>query len=121
MQTIREAAVCQEEKRPEHLKFQATGTVGPFAFPKPACYVWRHQPSNETGGNLPRVIIQDLLSMRTKLGLRTKFILSLVLVTAGRNSGTPLSVVRSAGTQVQREVEEGARNPNLNLPGVHEQ
>src|SRR3989442_9817017 len=100
---------------PEHLKFQATGTVGPFALPKPECYVWRYQPSNETGGNLPRVIIQDLLSMQTKLGLRTKFILSLVLVTAGVNCGTPFLGLGAPQAQLHGGIRESARNAIVNL------
>src|SRR5712691_6339090 len=54
-----------------------------------------------------------MLSKHTKLGLRTKFILSLVLVTAGLTCGTLFVVMRSAEAQMQREIEEGARNAIL--------
>ena len=70
---------------------------------------------------MPRVIIQDMLSMQTKLGLRTKFILSLVLVTAGLTCGTLFVVMRSAEAQMQREIEEGARNAILTFRVVQQQ
>ena len=53
--------------------------------------------------------------------MRTKFILSLVLVTAGLTCGTLLVVMRSAEAQMQREIEEGARNAILTFRVVEQQ
>jgi len=103
------------------LKFQPTGTVGPFVCYKPECYFVGYQLTSQTGGNLPRVIIQNLLNRQTKLRLRTKFIFSLVLVTAGLTCGTLFVVMRSAEAQMQREIEEGARNAILTFRVVQQQ
>src|SRR5260370_35489585 len=62
-----------------------------------------------------------MLSRHTRLGLRTKFILSLVLVTAGLTCGTLFVVMRSAEAQMQREIEEGARNAILSFRVVEQQ
>ncbi len=62
-----------------------------------------------------------MLNRQTKLRLRTKFILSLVLVTAGLTCGTLLVVMRSAEAQMQREIEEGARNAILTFRVVEQQ
>jgi len=62
-----------------------------------------------------------MLNKHTKLGLRTKFILSLVLVTAGLTCGTLFVVMRSAEAQMQREIEEGARNAVLTFRVVQQQ
>ena len=62
-----------------------------------------------------------MLNKHTKLGLRTKFILSLVLVTAGLTCGTLFVVMRSAEAQMQREIEEGARNAILTFRVVQQQ
>src|SRR5260370_3272536 len=102
------------------LKFQPTGTVGPFVYYKPECYFVGHQLTSQTGGNLPRVIIQNLLNRQTKLRLRTKCIFSLVLVTAGLTCGTLFVVMRSAEAQMQREIEEGARNAILTFRVVQQ-
>src|SRR5260370_25686379 len=83
------------------LKFQPTGTVGPFVCYKPECYFVGHQLTSQTGGNLRRVIIQNLLNRQTKLRLRTKFIFSLVLFTAGLPHG-PLFVVVSLAQRRRR-------------------
>ncbi|HYL86580.1 MAG TPA: ATP-binding protein [Candidatus Angelobacter sp.] len=65
--------------------------------------------------------IEAMLNRRPKLRLRTKFILSLVLVTVGLTCGTLLVVMRSAESQVQREVAEGARNAILSFRVVQQQ
>ncbi len=70
---------------------------------------------------MPRVIIRNMLNRQTKLGLRTKFICSLVLVTVGLTCGTLLVVMRSAEAQMQREIEEGARNAILTFRVVQQQ
>jgi signal transduction histidine kinase len=70
---------------------------------------------------LPGVITRNMLIRHTKLGLRTKFILSLVLVTAGLTCGTLFVVMRSAEAQMQREIEEGARNAVLTFRVVQQQ
>src|SRR5260370_3463060 len=88
------------------LKFQPTGTVGPFVYYKPECYFVGHQLTSQTGGNLPRVIIQNLLNRQTKLRLRTKFIFSLVLVTAGLALGTLIGLMRSAEAPMPTEIRE---------------
>ena len=62
-----------------------------------------------------------MLNKQTKLGLRTKFILSLVLVTAGLTCGTLFVVMRSAEAQMQREIEEEARNAILSFRVVQQQ
>ena len=67
------------------------------------------------------VITQNMLTRQTRLGLRTKFILSLVLVTAGLTCGTLFVVMRSAEAQMQREIEEGARNAILTFRVVQQQ
>ncbi len=70
---------------------------------------------------MPGVFTQIVLSRHTRLGLRTKFILSLVLVTAGLTCGTLFVVMRSAEAQMQREIEEGARNAILSFRVVEQQ
>src|SRR6266481_6749264 len=67
------------------------------------------------------VNIRNMLIKQTKLGLRSKFILSLVLVTAGLTCGTLFVVMRSAEAQMQREIEEGARNAVLTFRVVQQQ
>src|SRR5437899_3130948 len=102
------------------LKSQTNGTVGPFPFPKRECYVWDTSLKRDRR-EFARVIIRNMLIKQTKLGLRTKFILSLVLVTAGLTCGTLFVVMRSAEAQMQREIEEGARNAVLTFRVVQQQ
>ena len=53
--------------------------------------------------------------------LRTKFLLSLVLVTAGLTCATLLVVWHTARVQVQREMEDEARNAILAFQVVQQQ
>src|SRR6266849_76139 len=72
-------------------------------------------------GTSPVSFIQEMINRQSKLRLRTKFILSLVLVTAGLTCGTLLVVMRFAEAQMQREIEEGARNAILSFRVVQQQ
>src|SRR5713226_8271183 len=72
-------------------------------------------------GTSPVSFIQEMVNRQSKLRLRTKFILSLVLVTAGLTCGTLLVVMRFAEAQMQREIEEGARNAILTFRVVEQQ
>ncbi len=65
--------------------------------------------------------IQRILKRRTSLRLRTKFLLSLVLVTAGLTCVTLLVVHRYAAVQAQREIEAGARNAMLTFQVLQHQ
>src|SRR2546429_2397407 len=65
--------------------------------------------------------IQRILKRRTNLRLRTKFLLSLVLVTAGLTCVTLLVVHRYAAVQAQREIEAGARNAMLTFQVLQHQ
>src|ERR1700674_832792 len=65
--------------------------------------------------------IQRILKRRTNLRLRTKFLLSLVLVTAGLTCATLFVVHRYAAVQAQREIEAGARNAMLTFQVLQQQ
>lgn len=67
------------------------------------------------------VVLKLFLKSQANLQLRTKFLLSLVMVTAGLTCATLLVVRRTAQVQVQRQVEEGARNAILTFEVVQHQ
>src|SRR5260221_1697353 len=66
-------------------------------------------------------IVREVLKRHANLRLRTKFLLSLVLITSGLTSATPLVMRHSAQVQMQREIEEGARNAILTFQVVQQQ
>ncbi len=74
-----------------------------------------------SGGTSLVGTIQRILKGRTSLRLRTKFLLSLVLVTAGLACATLLVVHRYAAVQAQREIEAGARNAMLTFQVLQHQ
>ena len=65
--------------------------------------------------------LRELLAKHANLRLRTKFLLSLVLVTAALTCATLLVMRHSAQVQMQREIEEGARNAILTFQVVQQQ
>jgi signal transduction histidine kinase/CheY-like chemotaxis protein len=79
------------------------------------------QQTPRSGGTGPVGTIQRILKRRTNLRLRTKFLLSLVLVTAGLTCATLLVVHRYAAVQAQREIEAGARNAMLTFQVLQHQ
>src|ERR1041384_519522 len=62
-----------------------------------------------------------LLQGHTNLRLRTKLLLSLVLSTAALTSATLLVVRHSAQAQIQRQIEQDARNALLTIQAVQHQ
>src|SRR6266446_5352362 len=66
-------------------------------------------------------VLKPLLKNRTNLRLRTKLLLWLVLFTAALTSATLLVVRHSAQAQVQRQIEQDARNALLTIQAVQHQ
>ena len=69
----------------------------------------------------PRDVLKSLLTKRTNLRLRSKLLFSLVLFTALLTSATLLVVRQSAQAQIQRQIEEDARNALLTIQAVQHQ
>ena len=76
------------------------------------------QPIHFTGVSR---IIKSLLRSHTNLRLRTKLLLSLVLSTTALTCATLLVVRHSAQAQVQRQIEQDARNAFLTIQAVQHQ
>src|SRR5579864_4167645 len=76
------------------------------------------QPIHFTGVSR---ILRPLLRSRTNLRLRTKLLLSLVLSTTALTCATLLVVRHSAQSQVQRQIEQDARNAFLTIQAVQHQ
>ncbi len=66
-------------------------------------------------------VFKDLFQSHTNLRLRTKLLLSLVLFIAVLTCATLLAVRHSAQAQVQRQIEEDARNSVLTIQAVQHQ
>lgn len=66
-------------------------------------------------------ILRSVLKSHNDLKLRTKLLLWLVLFTAGLTSATLLVVRHSAQAQVQRQIEQDARNALLTIQAVQHQ
>jgi len=66
-------------------------------------------------------VLKPLLKNRTNLRLRTKLLLWLVLFTAALTSATLLVVRHSAQAQVQKQIEQDARNALLTIQAVQHQ
>ena len=66
-------------------------------------------------------ILRSLLKSHTNLRLRTKLLLSLVLSTTALTCATLLVVRHSAQAQVQRQIEQDARNAFLTIQAVQHQ
>src|SRR5258708_11945948 len=66
-------------------------------------------------------ILRPLLKSHTNLRLRTKLLLSLVLSTTALTCATLLVVRHSAQAQVQRQIEQEARNALLTIQAVQHQ
>ncbi len=66
-------------------------------------------------------VIREALTKHANLRLRTKFLLSLVLVTSAITCATLLIMRHSAQVQMRRETEEGARNAILRFQVVEQQ
>src|SRR5260370_14602419 len=66
-------------------------------------------------------ILKSLLKSHKDLRLRTKLLLWLGLFTASPTSATPLVFLHSAQAQVQRQIEEDARNAVLTIQAVQHQ
>src|SRR5260370_11760324 len=66
-------------------------------------------------------ILRSLLKSHTNLRLRTKLLLSLVLSTTALTCATLLVVRHSAQAQVQRQIEQDARNALLTIQAVEHQ
>jgi signal transduction histidine kinase/CheY-like chemotaxis protein len=66
-------------------------------------------------------VIREVLAQHANLRLRTKFLLSLLLVTSALTCATLLVMRHSAEVQMQREIEEGARNAILTFQVVQQQ
>jgi signal transduction histidine kinase/CheY-like chemotaxis protein len=66
-------------------------------------------------------IVREMLQRHANLRLRTKFLLSLVLIISGLTCATLLVMRHSAQVQMQREIEEGARNAILTFQVVQQQ
>ena len=66
-------------------------------------------------------VLKALFQSHTNLRLRTKLLLSLVLFTAVLTCATLLAVRHSAQAQVQRQIEEDARNSVLTIQAVQHQ
>ena len=86
---------------------------------KPSCgqHYWR-QPIHFTWVSR---VLKALLKGQTNLRLRTKLLLWLVLFTAVLTCATLLVVRTSAQAQVQRQVEQDARNALLTIQAVQHQ
>ena len=69
----------------------------------------------------PLQAIRDVLRKHIDLKLRTKFLFSLVLIICTLTCATLLVMRHSAQMQMQREVEEGARNAILTFQVVQQQ
>src|SRR6266481_674375 len=66
-------------------------------------------------------ILGSLLQSHANLRLRTKFLLSLVLIISGLTCATLLVMRHSAQVQMQREIEEAAHNVILTFQVVQQQ
>src|SRR5262249_20670604 len=66
----------------------------------------RHRPSSGPF----RAVVHVLFTFAGRTKLRSKFLLSLALVTVALTAGTLLAVRESLQAQAQRQVEQGARN-----------
>src|SRR5260370_33952751 len=80
-----------------------------------------HRPSQLIDFTRVRGVLDPLLNSRTKLRLRTKLLLSLVSFTAVLTCATLLVVRRSAQVQVQKQIEQDARNAVLTIQAVQHQ
>src|SRR5712692_8008504 len=79
---------------------------------------WASEPVHFTGVSR---ILKSLLKKHNDLRLRTKLLLWLVLFTAALTSATLLVVRQSAQAQVQRQIEQEARNAVLTIQAVQHQ
>src|SRR5216683_7582368 len=86
---------------------------------KPSCgqHHWR-QPIHFTGVSR---VLEAFIKGQTNLRLRTKLLLWLVLFTAALTCATLLVVRHSAQAQVQRQIEQDARNALLTIQAVQHQ
>src|SRR5258708_20434240 len=66
-------------------------------------------------------IVREVLERHANLRLRTKFLLSLVLIISGLTCATLLVMRHSAQVQMQREIEEAAHNVILTFQVVQQQ
>ena len=80
-----------------------------------------HRPSQLIDFTRVRGVLDPFLNSRTKLRLRTKLLLSLVSFTAVLTCATLLVVRRSAQVQVQKQIEQDARNAVLTIQAVQHQ
>ncbi len=80
-----------------------------------------HRPSQLIDFTGVRRVLKPLLKSRTNLRLRTKLLVWLVLFTAALTSATLLVVRHSAQAQVQRQIEQDARNALLTIQAVQHQ
>jgi len=80
--------------------------------------LWSAEPVHFTGVSR---ILKSLLTYHNDLRLRTKLLLWLVLFTAALTSATLLVVRHTVQAQVQRQVEEDARNAVLTIQAVQHQ
>jgi signal transduction histidine kinase/ActR/RegA family two-component response regulator len=78
----------------------------------------RNQPGRPS---LIRVTVERIQGFAGQMKLRSKFLLSLVLVIATMSGGTLLTVRQSMQAQVQRQVEEDARNSILTFQVMEQQ
>ena len=79
-------------------------------------------PTNQTSRkSLFRVTVERIQGFAGQMKLRSKFLLSLVLVIATMTGGTLLTVRQSMHAQVQRQVEEDARNSILTFQVMEQQ
>ena len=80
-----------------------------------------HRPSQLIDFTGVRSVLGPFLKSHTNLRLRTKLLLSLVSFTAVLTCATLLVVRRSAQVQVQRQIEQDARNALLTIQAVQHQ
>src|SRR5229473_343511 len=78
-------------------------------------------PGELSHSSSPEAVPESLLEAQTSLRLRTKLLLWLVLFTAVLTCATLLVVRTSAQAQVQRQVEQDARNALLTIQAVQHQ
>src|SRR5712671_6802662 len=80
-----------------------------------------HWPSEAVHFTVVSRILKTLLKTHNDLRLRSKLLLWLVLFTAALTSATLLVVRHSAQAQVQRQIEQDARNALLTIQAVQHQ
>jgi len=105
------------------LAYQAGGTDGPFLVKAhdeyavtlmPSILRWAHSPPGRAVSELVRHV-------HARLRLRTKLLFSFVLLTTCLTSATLLVLRREAQGQVQRQIEQDARNAILTFQTVQRQ